>query len=271
MSGIELSLAYQSSDTLQQSGIIQLLDDLRRPHAIDATSFGQVFLVEGGKSRLLVVDTTGTRQDSVGNLGLGDYQFDQPVDVDATNGLRIYIADEGNRRIQVFDRRLQFLTSIQANGSSSEYPYQPIKLTSNAFREVYFFNGTTQRIVKINERGEEVTAFGLHGAAFEQTPLDIESSEEWLYVLDNSGKQLHTFSTGGSYIKFWVLRDPAFAVKIHQNHIWTLHSDGLQQRSMNGRVVKSYSFSIAENPIDFAINDTTVFILTETGLSKFYW
>jgi hypothetical protein len=125
--------------------------------------------------------------------------------------------------------------------------------------------------VKINERGEEVTTFGYQGGAFERTPLDIGGSEQWLYVLDNSGKQLHTFSTGGSYVKFWRISVPAIAVKLHRNHIWTLHSDRLQQRSLNGRVVYEYPFKLNDLPVDFAIIDTTAYILTETRLLKFHW
>jgi DNA-binding beta-propeller fold protein YncE len=264
------SLAFQSGVSPEFLRSQTILSGLQNPQAIDATDLGKIYVAESGKSRLLVVDTTGARIDSMGNLGFGDYQLDQPVDIDATNGLKIYIADQGNRRIQVYDRRLQYLTTIQPLSSSTEQPYEPLKMASNTFQEVFFFNGTTRHVVKINERGEEANAFGLNGIPFEQRPRDLDANEEWVYVLDHNGNQLHRFSTGGSYVSFWALQNPALALIWYRNAIWTLHKSEIRQFNTSGRLVARYRFEVELQPIDFARVGSTTYMLTAESIIKLY-
>jgi sugar lactone lactonase YvrE len=246
-----------------------LLTGLKQARAIDATDFGTLYITESGLHRFLVSDTTGVRIDSVGNLGAGSYQFNQPSDIDATNGLRIYVADYGNGRVQIYDRRHQYLSSIITSRSSDTGPYRPMFLSSNSIQELFIFDENSRQILKYNRRGELETRFGLDNNGFEQPPRDLQSSDQWLWVLQSNGKRLYRFNTAGSLINFLQLNQEAHALTMVGPYLWILFPDRLEIRTARGRIQQSYSISLPNRPQNLTIVDDQVFVLTDQKVFKF--
>jgi hypothetical protein len=265
------SIGLNSSAIAQQVNTLSFhkIDaQLAQAQAISSTEFGVLFIAETGKNRILISDSLGIRTDSIGTLGLGAYQFDQPVDLDATNGLRIYVADKGNERIQVFDRRKQYLTSIRAARGDIHGPYKPTSVASNVVQELYFYNEMSRTIVKLNRNGEWDTSFGMNGKHFERVPRDLGATEEHVYVLAEDGRKLHRFSSGGTYKNFWQLSSSATAIRLQQDKVWILYPQMLELHTQRGRVLKQFRFQLDKHPMDLALIDNQCFVITSSALFK---
>ena len=129
-----------------------LADGLRDAVAIDAVpGQNRIFVVELGRHRLLVLDGSGARIDSVGVRGRSDYRFDGPADVDATNGLQVFVTDRNNARIQRFDRRLSYLSTISpaTQSSSGAGFFRPGPVAVNAFGEIFCGRNGSGRVAEV--------------------------------------------------------------------------------------------------------------------------
>lgn len=83
------------------------LDD---PKAIDADDEGNIWVVDSGNHRLVVLDPNGGVVRIVGESGTQNGRFRHPSDI-ALYKNKVYVADTGNERIQVFNTTGDFLSS----------------------------------------------------------------------------------------------------------------------------------------------------------------
>ena len=154
-----------------------------------------LFVVESGKNRVLKLDHNGKLLETLGGLGTGDYQFDEPIDIDATNGLKIYISDYRNNRIQVFDRRFQYLTSIKGdNAFGNGRRIKPTQLVVHDFGELFFYDEASRSIHKHDENGNHVGSF--------EVPVgmqvsDINLKNDQLELVDTEDGHVQLMSQNG--------------------------------------------------------------------------
>lgn len=233
--------------------------------AIDGTR-DFIFIVEQGKNRILKLDFQGKFTETLGGLGTGDYQFDEPVDIDATNGLKIYISDRNNNRVQIYDRRFQFLTTVKARSSSRDF--FPGQLVVNDFGELIFHDQRAGILRIFDENGSELP-YGLLSRDI-QAVNDIKISGEQMFILDQQSGIIHELSINGRYNSF-IPAAEVTAFYPSDNEIWAIKSDTLFLMDDPGRAVR---LSLDEQVRDMFITDDSdassrnqkIYLLTASAL-----
>lgn len=189
--------------------------------AIDVSPAGEVFVLESGRSRLLKVSPDGTRLDSLGNRGSGDYQFDRPAGLDVTNGMKIYVSDPSNRRIQTFDRRHQFLGAITST-SGRELPFEPRSVRVTARGDVVAWMPAEGTFVRFGNQGRVDVEIGPIQRYNINTVTDYLIDNRNLFVLDGRAGVLHRFTVEGEYLQMLAGYSDGIALTHHGNQIYVL-------------------------------------------------
>jgi len=107
---------------------------------------------------------------SIGSLGNGEKQFDEPEGIDIFND-KLYVIERNNHRIQVFSEYGEFISTI---------PLQVIDPIGIAVTENKFFvTDIGDRKIKIfNHNGDLTGQFGVTWTA------DLEADEKFVYVIE---------------------------------------------------------------------------------------
>ncbi len=130
--------------------------------ALSVTSLDEIFVLDGGLSKLYKLDRDGKVVMSVGGFGTDRDAFDTPLDITA-DGINVFIADRGNQRIVQYDRFLNFVTLLQnrptsidpfaSDGRSSSLSTQlwrPISVSVSAQGDLYILEETQRQVIRIN-------------------------------------------------------------------------------------------------------------------------
>jgi len=171
-----------------------ITDQLDRPSSVYVTPRAEIYVTERGAHRLLKFNAAGERMDAMGNQGLGDFQFDSPMDVDATNGLKIYVADYNNRRVQVYDNRFQYLSTIrQTEGVRFSGDVKPSVITTNPISDLFIYDEDRHRILKYNSNGVFELVANLRKREIESV-TDMSASQDHLFLLDKKQQVIQIYN-----------------------------------------------------------------------------
>ena len=244
-----------------------LLSGLKDASSLYAAPSGLLFIAETGKNRVLVVSSTGERVDSLGNTGMGNNQFDTPMDVDATNGLKIYVADYNNHRIRIYDRHFQYLTTIDKSSSfDRDTDYEPTKLCVNNRGELFFYDDNSGDIIKYNSRGEYDQKFIALSDEISNPPSFMLSIDDRIYIGDPYQGVVHIISNDGRYIGFFGGVKNISGIAKGENHLWMLTPGLLKVFTVNGHYIKTYNISETKYVRGLAIYVNKIFFLTKDKL-----
>ena len=216
----------------QQTEIIY--SGLNKPTSIYATT-NHLFVVESGNNRILKLDHDGELIATLGGLGTGDYQFDEPIDIDATNGLKIYISDYRNNRIQVFDRRLQFLSTIKGGPAfGGNRRIKPTQLVVNDFGELFYYDEASNSIFKHDENGTYRDQFELPQNV---EVFDINLRENQLEIIDRRHQKVLLMSQNGIIGEEFpfdreLLNEELDQIKVNET-IYALYSNKIEKYDFN--------------------------------------
>ena len=89
--------------------LFDIVPEADQPSDIAVGPNGDLYLVDGVNSRILVIAPSGDRKFSFGRGGRQPGEFLRPLGIDISSGGRVFIADTGNHRIQAFDLTGKFL------------------------------------------------------------------------------------------------------------------------------------------------------------------
>jgi len=245
----------------------QLDTGLSGAKSIEITPFSTLYIVEERKNRLLKLDISGTRIDSLGTMGFGDYQFANPVDVDATNGLKIYVSDYNNRRIQIYDRRLQYLTTIKPRDDQNFFNfYKPTQLAVNSMLELHFYDEANRTIIKYNFQGELDFTYSPRLEDIALPPVDLETIDNQLLVADQKQGVVHRLAENGRYINFWGKLGNIKGISARKSRIWVLSDDLLRSFNNRGLDEKKYWLKPVKSAVDITVSDKYLFLITPESL-----
>lgn len=189
--------------------------------AIDVSPAGDLYVLESGRNRILKVTSDGTRLDSLGNRGSGDYQFDRPEGLDVTNGMKIYVSDPINRRIQTFDRRNQFLGGITTT-SGRGLPFEPHKVRVTPRGDVVAWMPSDGTFLRFGNQGRvdlEIGPIQRYGIG---VVTDYVIDNRHLFVLDGRAGVLHRFTVEGEYLQILTGYTDAVSMAHHGDQLYVL-------------------------------------------------
>ncbi len=242
-----------------------ILTNLNRVSSIYHAPDERLFIVEQGRNRFLISSPEGTRLDSLGRRGSGDYTFNTPTKIDATNGMRIYVADSGNNRVQIFDRRLQFLGSLRVPDRQSLRTafFEPDAIAVNDFEDLFAFDRDSNNLVRFggNGRFEEKNDLRLYDI---RTPIrSISTLGESVFIGDERGV-VHQLTTSGGYIGFVSVQNPVIDLYNKAGSVWVLTDSDLIQLENGTRVGKVFSHDLGSSVTSLAVSRSRFFISTSS-------
>jgi len=179
---------------------------LDNPKAIAADDDGNIWVVDSGNHRLVVLDPDGKVIRIVGESGTQDGRFRHPSDIELYKN-KVYVADTGNERIQVFSATGTFLSSWEKRtGGRKGHLDEPVALAVSQRRkpglwvankgwkklELFNLNGEWEESLEIPVDG--VTDVHLGGLAIDSRfdrmfiVAQFGKAESKIIVLDHRGR-----------------------------------------------------------------------------------
>jgi DNA-binding beta-propeller fold protein YncE len=165
---------------------------------LDADLFGNLYVIDGERCTLSLLDTGFVVRTEVGGPGWRPGEFDRPEGIWARNGLDLYVADYGNHRIQRFDRTLAFVSSLSGRDDAS-FGY-PMDVALSRLGELFVVDGENQRIVKMGTSVPERVFGGFDagvGKLHAPSRIAIGPSDR-VYVLD--GARVMVYDVFGNFL-----------------------------------------------------------------------
>jgi sugar lactone lactonase YvrE len=92
-------------------------DNFVRPTDVAWDAAGNIFVADGGNSRVVKLDKSGTYVKAWGSKGTEPGQFSTPHSLAVDAQGNVYVADPGNKRIQVFDNDGAFKNQLSNLGA----------------------------------------------------------------------------------------------------------------------------------------------------------
>lgn len=216
--------------------------------AIAAGEFGEVYVVDTDRNRLVRLDSKGRLLNETGGFGDEPGRFRGPSDV-GTWGLEVYVADEGNMRIQRFDRSLNFIGSYDTGGR------RPLALEVSE-DGLFFVDG--RKVWQVTQ--ERALPFG---AGNLRGPVDLSAEEGRVWISDAGKDEVVVIDIFGMELDSWKLEGPlgmeardGICWVADGRRVWALHYERGPLGSLEGPL---------KDPIDVAVGRGEVYVLGKTG------
>jgi DNA-binding beta-propeller fold protein YncE len=174
---------------------------------------GTVFVADEGQHRVVTLTAGGDSIASVGSMGWGTEQFDDPVAI-ASRGLDVYVADRNNHRVQRYTRDLTLISSLSTRElrGPSAFGY-PAGVALSPEGDMFVTDGENKRILKFNAFGKYIRSFGgLDGSPFLlHEPTQVATTADgFVFVLDRG--KVASFDALGTPRGWVALPDGARAI-----------------------------------------------------------
>ncbi len=181
------------------------------PKAVAISAEGNVYVADTGNNRIVILNSRGRIQRTIGGFGFEQDQFDAPSDIWCGSLINIYVADYNNRRIQRFDRQMNYISSLSADdaGDTDIQFTEAASCAVSSNNDLFILDHGENKIVKINRLGQAELSFGTYisGAGELQNPVQLDITPQGLLlVTDAEAKALFVYDFFGNFIK--ALRDP---------------------------------------------------------------
>ncbi|MGC9398109.1 MAG: C1 family peptidase [Anaerolineae bacterium] len=188
-------------------------DYWRGPTDVAVNSSGNVYVADTGNHRIQVFDSSGTYVKTLGSLGSGDNQFQDPYGIAVDGNGNIYVADEENHRVQIFNSGHTYQATLgvtdEPGGDNNRFDH-PRGVAVDSEGRVYVAdldNARVQRCTVVGSSGACETFAGATGVigddfAHLRAPLDVAVDDQGrVYVLDGYWNQrVQVFDSDGAYL-----------------------------------------------------------------------
>ena len=159
--------------------------------AISPTT-SQIYVVDCGNNRILVLNPDLTFSYSFGSKGSTNGQFSSPWLIAIDNQGLVYVSDWGNNRIQVFTSEGKYISQFGTRGSCPGQLQSPTGLVINN-NLLYVAEYGNHRVSIFTTDGQFVSSFGERGNKKDQfiSPFGITlDNEGCLYICDFGNNRL---------------------------------------------------------------------------------
>ncbi len=204
--------AQEKPDSLVDKWIVwKILDgsetpsgSLREVNAIDLDSEGNLFILDGGRNRLLKYSPDGLFLKEVGGFGNSADEFNFPRDLDAHRTLNIFVADYNNNRVVRLDKNLNYLNEFVLASDNPFYFEMPLSVAVNNQYDIFILEDLNKRIIKLDRFNQPMAAFGRASENLGQLlgphQLALGNRNE-IYVSDPLKKAIIVFDPLGNFLK----------------------------------------------------------------------
>lgn len=176
---------------------LALAADLKQPTgvAVDPAS-GRLFVVDTTTHRVLVFNSDGTLESSIGRRGEADGEFNYPTLAWRDDKGRLYVTDSLNFRTQIFDERGRFLAKFGRLGDGSGDSARQkgvatdgqghVYVVDSLFNAFQIFDRSGRFLLSVGERGTDRGEFWLPTGIF----ID---EDDTIYVADSYNRRVQVF------------------------------------------------------------------------------
>lgn len=160
-----------------------------------------VYVVDGGKHRILAFNMQGEYKFSFGKQGKGKSEFYYPVGIDVASDGKVYVADSGNKRIQVFNAKGKYIKQFKVK--SGRYRIRPIDvLVDEKNKELYVSGNETHEILVFTLKGKLKRKWGGNGineGEFRYPATLAHLKDGRVAVVDVLNSRVQVFNKKGKY------------------------------------------------------------------------
>lgn len=282
----------QKADSLIQS--LEELATFQRATSIKSDASGQLYIVDANASTISIFDDKGVFKKSFGGPGLGDYEFDEPLDIDPTNGLLLFVADAGNSEIRKYSGEFLHLETILAQvaderngetlgGRVGEEDFEnqaeegrPIAIAAAKSGELFAIESDRGVVIKWNSTKRLERSFGGIESVGEslEDPVDIALGRAGMvYVADRGNQSVFIFDWFGNFVGklYDGLAVDIQSVSRVENYIAIVLPKNLIFFEESGRLIRNFEIDLDEDMVDMTAVNGSIFILTESRLLRIPW
>jgi hypothetical protein len=179
------------------------------PKGVAVASNGDIYVADGGNSRIQEFSPTGAYITQWGSNGAGNGQFEGPKGVAVASNGHVYVVDSGNSRVEEFSATGEYITKWGSEGAGNGQFEDPEGIAVAPDGDVYVTDGENQRVQEFSATGEYITKWGSVGTGnsqFENPKGVAVASDGDVYVVDSGNARVEEFSPTGEYITQWGTR-----------------------------------------------------------------
>ena len=183
-----------STDIVQQGSI-----------AVDQQS-GAVYFANHSQHKITHYDASGTLLNTLGSLGSGAGQMNQPRGVAIDSSSNLWVADTGNHRIHKYNAAGVLQNTFGQFGSANGQFNQPWALAIDSNDNVYVVDNNHHRVQVFDKNGNYLHQWGSQGNGNGQfsEPRGIAiDSQDNVYVTDYQTDLVQKFDKNGTYLLKW--------------------------------------------------------------------
>ncbi|UCF63531.1 MAG: NHL repeat-containing protein [bacterium] len=171
--------------------------------AIDLDSEGNLYILDGGRNRLLKYSGNGQLMKEIGGFGSSQDRFNDPRDLDAHLTLNIYVADYNNDRIVLLDTHLNYLNEFKSLSDDLFFFEMPLSVAVNNQYDLFILEDLNKRIVKYDRFNQPSAQFGKASENLGQLlgPAQVAmGSKNELFISDPIAKSVIVFDYLGNFL-----------------------------------------------------------------------
>ncbi len=164
---------------------------------------GDVWVADAGNDRLEQFTAAGSFLQSVGTLGSGSGELDDPqgVAVNKTAG-DVYVADTANNRVEEFTSAGSYVRSFGSYGTGDGDLNAPVGIAVDGYGDVWVADTGNDRVEEFSSTGTYIQKFGSAGSGDGElsSPDGVALSAGDVYVADPGNHRVEQFNTSGAYL-----------------------------------------------------------------------
>jgi DNA-binding beta-propeller fold protein YncE len=156
----------------------------------------QIWVVETGAHRLVVLDLNGNIIKTIGQRGMGNGEFNYPTHIWIDQKGLVYVVDSLNYRIQIFDESGNFISMFGENGDGTGYLARPKGIAVDSNGNIYVVDVLFNGVQIFDFEGNYLYQFGSQGSRTEEfwMPSGIFiDKNDFIYIADSYNSRIQIF------------------------------------------------------------------------------
>ena len=175
--------------------------DLVLPTDVEVNQ-SQIYIVDSGNHRVVVLDQNGKHLFSFGRQGNGKGELQDPIGLGVGSDNRIYVADSGNNRIQVFDGEGKSVGLIELHDGNTLI--RPIDVAVDPVtKNLYVTGNNNHKLMVYSQTGKKIREWGGNGAGpgkFRYPATVAVTSDSQVAVVDVLNTRVQLFQADGRFL-----------------------------------------------------------------------